>query len=61
MPRQRSPLSEGQYFDYELLPPPSPEQRAEFIERLMALHDKVNAAALTDRRRKLLQWTHFAP
>ena len=34
----------SEYLDYDNLPPPSPEQRTQFIERLMYLYHKLNGA-----------------
>ena len=34
----------SEYLDYDDLPPPSPEQRTQFIERLMHLYHKLNGA-----------------
>ena len=32
----------SEYLDYDDLPPPNPEQRTQFIERLMLLYDRFN-------------------
>lgn len=46
---------------YADLPPPTAEERAQIIARLVGRYDEINQRLTETRRAKLLSWADFAP
>jgi len=61
MARKKHQSGETLYIRAADMPPLHPDERTKSLERLVKLHESINAQALQERREKLLSWAQFAP